>query len=153
VVVDAATLAATIARHAPGGLDDAVVVAPDPQAVTAAAGWLAPDGLLALFAGFPYGRLLEFDLAAVALSGRRLTGSTGCSLDDMRDVLARVESGALDLSANIAFIAGLDALPQALHAVADGAASGKIIVYPQRPDLPLAAVKGWNAADEQGLTG
>lgn len=152
-VVDAEELPAAIARHAPGGLDDAVVVAPDPQAVTAAAGWLAPDGLLALFAGFPYGRLLEFDLAAVALSGRRLTGSTGCSLDDMRDVLARVESGTLDLSANIAFVAGLDALPRALRAVADGAVSGKIIVYPQRPDLPLSPVKGWSVADEKGLTG
>ena len=153
VVADAGDLAATVARHAPGGLDDAVVVAPDLEAMRAAASWLAPDGLLALFAGFPYGQSLDFDLSAVALSGCRLTGSTGCSLDDMRDVLARVEGGSLDLSANIAAVAGLDALPQALRAVADGAVSGKIIVYPQRPGLRLSPVRGWNMTDEQGLTG
>ncbi|MBZ4689176.1 MAG: alcohol dehydrogenase catalytic protein [Cereibacter sp.] len=153
VVADAESLAAVVAEHAPGGLDDAVVVAPDPAAVAMAAGWLAPDGLLALFAGFPYGRLLELDLAAVALSGKRLTGSTGCSLQDMEGVLARVVAGSLDLSANVAAVAGIDQLPRALKAVADGAVSGKIIIYPQRPDLPLAPVEDWGPADEAGLTG
>ncbi|WP_112310724.1 alcohol dehydrogenase catalytic domain-containing protein [Pseudogemmobacter bohemicus] len=153
VLADAGGLAAAVAEHAPGGLDDVVVVAPDPAAVELAAGWLAPDGLLALFAGFPYGRMLAFDLAGIALTGKRVTGSTGCSLDDMRDVLARVRSGALDLSANIAAVAGLDQLPQALQSVAGGAVSGKIIIYPQVPDLPLRPVRGWSLAEEAGLTG
>lgn len=153
IVADAGSLPQVVAEHAPGGLDDIAVVAPDPAAVAAAAQWLAPDGLLTLFAGFPYGRMLEFDLAAVALSGMRLTGSTGCTVQDMRDVLARAESGALDLSANVAAVAGLDALPQALESVAGGAVSGKIIIYPQRPDLPLTPVRNWRASDERGLTG
>lgn len=153
VLADAEGLAAAVAEHAPGGLDDAVVVAPDPAAVAMAAGWLAADGLLALFAGFPYGRQLDFDLAGIALTGKRLTGTTGCSVADMRDVLARAESGSLDLSANIAAVAGLDQLPQALRAVAEGAVSGKIIIYPQCPDLPLRPVRGWSTAEEAGLIG
>ncbi|NDW07391.1 alcohol dehydrogenase catalytic domain-containing protein [Jiella pacifica] len=153
VVVGNEGLAQAISEYAPDGLDDVVVVAPDPAAVADAAGWLAPDGLLAVFAGFPYGQRLEIDLAAVALTGLRLTGSTGCSVADMRDVLARVENGTLDLSANIAAVAGLDALPQALKSVADGTVSGKIVIYPQRRDLPLTPAPGWNAAKEAGLTG
>jgi len=152
-VVGSEGLAQAIAEYAPRGLDDVVVVAPDPAAVSDAAAWLAPDGLLAVFAGFPYGQQLEIDLAAVALTGLRLTGSTGCSVADMRDVLARVESGTLDLSANIAAVAGLDALPQALKSVADGTVSGKIVIYPQRRDLPLTPAVRWNAKQEIGLTG
>ncbi|WP_169310797.1 hypothetical protein [Cereibacter changlensis] len=71
----------------------------------------------------------------------------------MEGVLARVVAGSLDLSANVAAVAGIDQLPRALKAVADGAVSGKIIIYPQRPDLPLAPVEDWGAADEAGLTG
>ncbi|KQT51305.1 hypothetical protein ASG43_21070 [Aureimonas sp. Leaf454] len=153
VVLNNDELAQAVPELAPRGLDDAVVVAPDPSAVAEVAGWLAGDGLLSIFAGFPYGKRLDIDLAAVALTGFRLTGSTGCSVADMRDVLARVESGALDLSANIAAVAGLDALPQALKSVADGTVSGKIVIYPQRGDLPLTPATGWSAAREAGLTG
>lgn len=142
IIVANEDLPGTIADCAPGGLDDAVVVAPSPEAIADAAGWLAPDGLLALFAGFPYGQKLAVNLAGVALGGLRLTGSTGCSVDDMRDVLARAERGELDLSVNIAAVAGLGCLPQALKAVADGSVSGKIVIYPHEPDLPLTTVAG-----------
>ncbi len=154
IVADSRTLPETIARFAPDGLDDAVVVAPNAQAVADAAGWLAPDGLLSIFAGFPYGQKLYLHLAAVALAGFRLTGSTGCSVDDMKNVLRRVVSGQLDLSANIAAVAGLDMLPRALEAVASGEVSGKIVLYPHRPTMPLTPLAGqWSRNDENGITG
>ena len=153
IVVEAEALDSAIAQHAPDGVDDIAVVAPDPAAIAAATGWLAPDGLLVLFAGFPYGTFLDVDLAAVALSGMRLTGSTGCTLDDMRDVFSRVSAGTLYLSANIAAVAGLDALPEALKSVADGTVSGKIIIFPQKPDLAMFKVDNWAASDERNLTG
>jgi D-arabinose 1-dehydrogenase-like Zn-dependent alcohol dehydrogenase len=153
VVVGADTLADAVGVHAPRGIDDAVIVAPSASAIADVLGYLAPDGLLSLFAGFPYGQSIDFDLAAVALSGMRLTGSTGCSVDDMREVLARVEAGTLDLSPNIAAVAGLDALPGSLKAVADGDVSGKIVIYPQQPGLPLTPVGGWSSKDEAGLFG
>lgn len=153
IVADSDELDDLIQEHAPHGLDDIAVVAPDPAAIAAASRWLAPDGLLVLFAGFPYGQLLELDLTAVALSGMRITGSTGCTLGDMADVFSRVRDGTLDLSANIAAVAGLNSLPEAMKAVAEGSVSGKIIIYPQQPGLPLREVAGWNASDEDGLTG
>ena len=70
--------------------------------------------------------------------------------------MTRPDRGAIEEAARSlgdAAVAGLDALPQALRAVADGAVSGKIIVYPQRPGLRLSPVRGWNMTDEQGLTG
>lgn len=152
-VVDTEAVEATVAEAAPGGLDDAVVVAPDSAAVAATAGWLAPNGLLAVFAGFAYGQPIPFDLSGVAVTGKRLTGSTGCSIQDMKDVLARVQSGNLDLLANLKAVGGLRALPKALDAVSSGTVSGKIVIYPQAPDLPFRPVSdGWRLADERGLT-
>ncbi|MFB2553406.1 alcohol dehydrogenase catalytic domain-containing protein [Ciceribacter sp. sgz301302] len=153
IAAGAEDLAGILKEHAPAGVDDAMIVAPSAAAIAQATGLLAPDGLLSLFAGFPYGQGVAVDLAAVALTGMRFTGSTGCSVEDMRNVLSRVEAGTLDLSANIAAVAGLDTLPKALMAVSEGTVSGKIVVYPQVPDLPLTPVAGWSAEDEHGLTG
>ncbi|HEX2017563.1 MAG TPA: alcohol dehydrogenase catalytic domain-containing protein [Aurantimonas sp.] len=154
IVTETAEVEEAVAAAAPGGLDDAVVVVPDSEAVAMAGRWLAPDGLLSVFAGFAYGRPIAFDLAGVAVSGKRITGSTGCTADDMKDVLARVLEGRLDLLANLKAVGGLKALPQALDAVNRGAVSGKIVIYPQAPDMPFRALSdGWRPAEEQGLTG
>lgn len=152
-VVDTDGVEAAVADLAPRGLDDAVVIAPDSDAVEAAVRWLAPDGLLAVFAGFAYGQPILFDLSSIAVTGMRMTGSTGCSIQDMKDVLARVQSGDLDLLANLKAVGGLKALPKALYAVSSGTVSGKIVIYPQVPDLPFRTVAdGWGPADESGLT-
>jgi len=153
-ITDPDRLASIVAKLAPGGLDDVIVVAPDNEAVATTAQWLAPDGLLAVFAGFPYGKLIPFDLSGVAVTGKRLTGSTGCTVGDMQDVLSRVVAGSLDLSVNLKAVAGLNALPQALDAVNRGTVSGKIVVYPQAPNLPLQLVNdAWRPRDELELTG
>lgn len=153
IVIETEKVESSVTEIAPGGLDDAVVIAPDSHVVEAAARWLAPDGLLAVFAGFAYGQPVLFDLPGVAVTGKRLTGSTGCSIQDMKDVLARVQSGDLDLLANLKAVGGLKALPKALVAVSNGTVSGKIVIYPQAPELPFRPVgNGWRLADESGLT-
>jgi len=154
VVVEAAATAVAVAHHAPSGLDDAVVVVPDPAAVADAAGWLAPGGLLAVFAGFAYGKPVPLDLAGVAVLGKRFTGSTGCSVDDMKDVLARVERRELDLLANLKAIGGLRELPRALEAVDRGEVSGKIVIYPQAPETPFRRLfSTWDGSQENELLG
>lgn len=154
ILAEASGLAAAVGAAAPGGLDAAVVVAPDPAAVAEAARRLAPDGLLAVFAGFAYGQPVPLNLAGVATAGLRITGSTGCSVADMQDVLGRVCRGELDLLANLTAVAGLNALPAALDAVARGVVSGKIAIYPHAPEAPLRRLAGrWDAAQERALTG
>lgn len=153
VVADAAEVAATIADLAPGGLDDAVVVVPDSAAVAAAARWLAPDGLLVVFSGFAYGHPIPFDLAGVAVGGKRLTGSTGCAIEDMQSVLARIASGELNVLTNVKAVGGLKALPRALDAVRRGSVPGKIVIYPQVPDMPFRPLAGdWGRVEERSLT-
>jgi L-sorbose 1-phosphate reductase len=152
ILAEADTLPDIVALHAPRGLDDAIVVAPDIGAVADAASWLAPDGLLAVFAGFPFGGTIMFDLASVATSGRRLTGSTGCTVADMRDVLARIEKGELEVLANVRAVAGLDAMPQAFLEVSRGTVSGKIVIYPQAGDTGLRLLdRPWTKEDEAPL--
>lgn len=144
----------TVGANAPRGVDEAIVVVPDCAAVAAAAEWLAPDGLLAVFSGFPNGHPVPFDLSGVAVGGKRLTGSTGCSIKDMQDVLARVISGELNLLANLKAVGGLKALPRALDAVNRGTVAGKIVIYPQAPDEPFRALdgRGWAKTEETRLT-
>ena len=142
-----------LAEVAPGGLNDAIVVAPDVEAIAAVADTLAPDGLLSIFAGFPFGGAIDFDLSSIAVTGKRLTGSTGCTVGDMKDVLDRVLAGELDLMANIRAVAGLDALPDAFVEVSQGIVSGKIVIFPQKPDEPLRHLKRpWSKEDETALT-
>ena len=46
----------------------------------------------------------------------------------------------------------LNALPKALDAVSKGAVSGKVVIYPQVPDLPFRTVDGgWGRQEEQAL--
>jgi len=153
IVADTQNVAEVVAGVAPRGLDDAIVIAPDGEVVAATATWLAPDGMLAVFAGFAYGQPFPFDLSGVAVAGKRITGSTGCSVQDMKDVLARVLAGDLDLLANLKAVGGLKALPRALDAVNRGAVSGKIVIYPQAPDMPFRTLaSGWGRGGERGLT-
>lgn len=154
IVCEGSALSEAVAAYAPHGIDDAVVVAPDVSAVSAAAAALAPDGLLAVFAGFPYGDKVPFDLSGVAVSGKRLTGSTGCSVADMQGVLSRAMSGKLNLTENIKGVAGIRSLPEALAAVSDGSVAGKVVLYPQTPELPFRGLTdGWIEEEEADLTG
>jgi hypothetical protein len=76
----------------------------------------------------------------VAADGLRVTGSTGCTVEDQIGILDRVLSGQLDIAGNVEAIAGLNAVPDALAAVAEGKVHGKVVIYPALLDLPLTPV-------------
>jgi hypothetical protein len=72
----------------------------------------------------------------------------------MKDVLARVEKGELDLLANLKAVGGLRELPRALEAVDRGEVSGKIVLYPQAPELPFRRLAStWDGSQETSLLG
>ena len=132
-----------------------MVVVPTPQP------WRMPQGgwrraaSLAVFAGFAYGNPVPLDLAGVAVSGKRFTGSTGCSVNDMKDVLARVERGELDLLRKSEAISGLRQLPQGAGGPSiAGSVSGKIVIYPQAPDMPFRRLATtWGGSQEKRAAG
>lgn len=155
-------LAAALPRLAPAGCDDVVVVAPNLGAIERGGQMLRPGGMLVIFAGTPFGAGCLLPLGQISSHGTRLTGSTGCTVADQKQVLARVLSGDLDLAGNLEAVCGFRALPDAVRSVAAGEVCGKIAIYPAVPDLALTAVRGiarpggcdaagWTRADEQRL--
>ncbi|MEV0713856.1 alcohol dehydrogenase catalytic domain-containing protein [Asanoa sp. NPDC050611] len=136
---DSETLAKGL-NDATGGLgfDDVVVVAPAAPAVEAAFEQLADGGVINLFAGLPRGTRCAWDLTAIAHRGVRVVGTSGSSIADLRQARDRIESGVLQPNRSVAAIAGLDAAPEALRAVAEGRFGGRVVVFPNlRGALPL----------------
>ncbi len=162
VVIEDGETEAAVARLAPGGCDDVVVVAPEVALIERGARLMKDDGMLVLFAGMPYGQPCRLPLGLVSGGNARITGSTGSTVADQLAVLDRVVDGSLELSGNLEAVAGLASLPEALEAVNDGRVSGKIAIYPALLDLPVTAVTElrqegqavrWSLADELRLLG
>jgi threonine dehydrogenase-like Zn-dependent dehydrogenase len=150
------------------GFDDIVVVAADLALMQQAVDLLAPDGMLALFAGLPLGSLLPLPVENVALHAAQFTGTSGSSLADQQRVIERTLAGQLSPAHTVAAIGGLDAAAHGLQAVVDRRFAGKIVLFPHLRDLPLLGLDElapllprvydrlgpggtWNAAAEQTL--
>ncbi|MFT4129317.1 alcohol dehydrogenase catalytic domain-containing protein [Labrys sp. (in: a-proteobacteria)] len=160
VVIEDGEVEACVARLAPEGCDDVVVVAPEVAVIERGARLMRADGMLVLFAGMPFGQPCALPLGLVSSANARITGSTGCTVADQLAVLDRVVEGSLELSGNLEAVAGLGALPDALEAVNAGKVSGKIAIYPALLDLPVTPVRDlrqddqpvrWSLEDEKRL--
>lgn len=119
------------------GADDVVVSVPVAALMAEAATVMKDDGMLVLFAGVPNGTLAPLDLSQVYLSNAQYTGTSGLTIDDQRLVLQRAKEGSLSPGRSVAAIGGLNVAIEAMQAVMDGAYPGKIVIFPQIPDLPL----------------
>lgn len=119
------------------GFDDIVVVAASAEAIAEAAPFLARDGVLNVFAGLPRGTIARLDLSDVALRNVRFIGSSGSRVADMQRVLDKVRHGQLTTRRSVAAISGMAGAKDGLRAVAEGRFAGKIVVFPQIPDLGL----------------
>lgn len=137
-----------VARHTSGrGADDVVVTAPSAGAVRAAAGALAPDGMLVLFAGVPIGTRVAIDLSRTFLHGAQYTGTSGSRIADQALVVEKTAAGQLEPRRALAAIGGLRAAPEALQALMDGRFPGKIVIFPALHDLPLTALADLQASE------
>jgi threonine dehydrogenase-like Zn-dependent dehydrogenase len=119
------------------GCDDVVVVAPGAEAMAQAANYLAPDGMLVLFAGVAVGTKIPLPLDRVALYGAQFTGTSGSSVADELRVLAKVRAGMLSPARAVVAIGGMKAMTAGIQAVIEQSYPGKIVIYPQLADLPL----------------
>lgn len=124
----------TIGTH---GFDDIVVLAPAASAVAEAAAYVAPGGVINVFAGLARGTMVSLDLSDVYLNDVRLIGHSGLTTDDMRLALCLVESDKLSLNRLVAAIGSLGAAHDGLQAVRDAAFPGKVVIFPHIKDLPL----------------
>ena len=122
------------------GFDDIIVLAPIPPVITDAASWLAPEGVMNIFAGVARGTTALLDLSDVYLKDIRFFGHSASSIDDLRLMLHETESGELSPNRSVAAIGSLSAAKEGLRAVQDQVYPGKVVIYPNIKEFPLTAV-------------
>jgi L-sorbose 1-phosphate reductase len=121
------------------GFDDVVLLAPIAFPIPEGIDKLGQDGLLNIFAGLPRGTEIGIDISPMWTKNVRMVGSSGSSIEDLRDTLDRAESGRLSTNLSVAAIGGIDALGDGVKGVKSNRFTAKTVIFPQIT-LPLTAV-------------
>ncbi len=122
------------------GVDDAIVIVPNPAVVDDVLPYLAPDGLLSIFAGVQAGNLIDLPLDHAALYGAQFTGTSGSTVADQLRVLEKVQDRTLSAGQCVAAIGGMQAMRDGLQAVLEQTYAGKVVIFPQLRNLPLMSL-------------
>jgi threonine dehydrogenase-like Zn-dependent dehydrogenase len=138
--LDKAVYDAGMARFLETGFDDIVVLAPVPGVIAGAAAYLAPKGVMNVFAGVARGTMVDLDLSDVYLRDVRVIGHSASTITDLRLMLSQAQTGQLSPNRSVAAIGSLDAARDGLQAVRDAVFPGKIVIYPHIKDMPLTAL-------------
>jgi len=117
--------------------DYTALMAPVPALVTASVTNTAERGLINIFAGIPATVTAKIDLDAYIEKQLYFIGTSGSTLDDMKRMLEKTESGRLDTNLSVAAVSGLAGATDGIRAVENRSIAGKIVVYPACKDLPL----------------
>jgi len=123
------------------GADDVVLCVPVASIVSEAAQLMSPDGMLVLFAGMPNGTLVPLDMSQVYLNNAQYTGTSGLSIEDQKLVMDKTVSGSLSPDILVAAVGGMHAAKIGYDALIEGQYAGKIVIFPQLPDLPLMSME------------
>ena len=94
-----------MARLMATGFDDIVVLAPVPAVITDASQYLAPCGVMNIFAGVARGTLADLDLGDVYLKDARFIGHSASLMSDFQLVLEKTNSGQLSPNRSVAAMA------------------------------------------------
>jgi L-sorbose 1-phosphate reductase len=129
-----------MARFKASGFDDVIVLAPVPPVIADAATYLAPKGVMNIFAGVPRGKYAKIDLGNVYMKQIRVIGHSASTIENMRSMLFQAEAGQLSPNRSVAAIGSLEAAWDGLKAVEDTGYPGKIVIYPHLKPLPLTGV-------------
>ena len=123
------------------GFNDIVVLAPVPAVIAEAAQWLAPRGVMNVFAGVARGTETQLDLSDVYLKDVRVIGHSASTIDDLRLMLHQAEAGELSPNRSLAAVGSLDAARDGLAAVRDTLFPGKVVIFPQIKEMPLTSLQ------------
>ncbi len=133
----------TKAKIAPE-FDYTILMVPVPDLVAASVHSSCERGIVNIFAGIPATLTGKIDLDTYIEKKLYFVGTSGSTLEDMRRVLTKVESGRLDTNISVAAICGLDAAVEGIRAVENRLITGKIIVYPACRGLGLVRLEELN---------
>ena len=129
-----------LARFVPPGFDDIIVLAPIPAVISEVSEYLAPQGVMNVFAGVLRGTMAKIDLSRVYLEGIRIIGHTASSIDDLRLMLYQAEHGLLEPNRSVAAIGSLEAARDGLVALRDAVYPGKVVIFPHIKPMPITAL-------------
>ncbi len=132
--------AAGLAPFKETGFDDIVVLAPIAPVIADAAQWLAPRGVMNVFAGVARGVTAPLDLSDVYLKDVRVIGHSASTIDDLRLMLHQAESGELSPNRSLAAVGSLSAAKDGMVALRDTVYPGKVVIFPQIKELPLTSL-------------
>ena len=124
--------------------DYTVLMAPVPALVAESVRNSAEQGLINIFAGIPATVTGQIDLNAYIEKQLYFIGTSGSTLDDMKRMLEKAESGRLDTNVSVAAICGLDGATDGIRAVENRTIAGKIMVYPACHGLGLTPLEELN---------
>jgi len=132
--------AAAMAGYADPGFDDIVVLAPIPAVISEASTYLAPGGVMNVFAGVLRGTMAKIDLSQVYLEDVRIIGHTASSIDDLKLMLFQAETNVLAPNRSVAAIGSLEAAKDGLKALDDAVYPGKVVIFPNIKPLPVTGL-------------
>ncbi len=126
------------------GFDYTALMAPIPALVAASVKEAATGGIINIFAGIPATVTGEIDLDCYIEKRLYFIGTSGSTLEDMKRMLSKVESGRLDTNLSVAAISGLAGATEGIRAVENRLVAGKIVVYPACEGLGLVRLEQLN---------
>ena len=119
------------------GFDDIIILAPIPAVIADAAQYLAPKGVMNIFAGVARGTTASLDLTDVYLKSVRFIGHSASTIADLELMLRQTESGELSPNRSVVAIGSLGAARDGIKAVMEQVFPGKIVIYPHIKEMPL----------------
>ena len=124
------------------GFDDIIMLAPIPAVISDAARWLAPKGVMNIFAGVARGATALLDINDTIFKDIRVIGHSASSIEDMITMLNEVEAGQLSTNRSVAAVGSLEAVKDGLQALMDATFPGKVVIFPNIKPLPLTSLQG-----------
>jgi threonine dehydrogenase-like Zn-dependent dehydrogenase len=118
------------------GFDNIVVLAPIPAVAEQASAYLAPDGVLNVFAGVARGTMAKLDYGLFA-KGCRIYGSSGSRVSDLKDTVRMAAAGEISPNQSVAAVGGMSAMWDGVTAVKEGKVTGRVVIFPQIVNFPL----------------
>jgi D-arabinose 1-dehydrogenase-like Zn-dependent alcohol dehydrogenase len=116
-------------------------MAPIPELVAQAVRDAGMKGIINIFAGIPATVTGKIDLDTYIEKRLYFIGTSGSTLDDMKRILEKVESGRLDTNVSVAAISDLQGALEGIRAVENRTIAGKIVVYPACKGLGLVPLE------------
>jgi threonine dehydrogenase-like Zn-dependent dehydrogenase len=125
----------------PGGFDDVVVLVPVQAIISQASHYLAPNGVLNIFAGVKVGTITELPFGPIVRDRMRVIGSSGSPLSAMRETLALTESGRLSTSYSLAAVGDMGSASKGMKALMDNTFTGKVVIFPFAHGIGLKSIR------------